>query len=129
MEDYKEMTRHVSGDRCDVETILSALSAAVRRACEQPEPSPEKTTFADAFAIRNLYDDAGLKALVESNMFTPQRQRELYEAAEELMYQQPAFPPECYALLSNPNKSELIIASFALNRRAHVSMVNSVSLL
>lgn len=103
MEDYKEMTRHVSGDRCDVETILSALSTAVRRACEQPEPSPEKTTFGDAFAIRNIYDDPGLKALVESNMFTPQRQRELYEAAEEMMYQQPAFPPECYALLSNPN--------------------------
>ncbi|KAG8944566.1 hypothetical protein FRC04_001689 [Tulasnella sp. 424] len=103
LEDYRETTEHLSGDRGDVETILSALSAAARRACEQPQPSPEKTTFADAFAIRNLYEDPALKTLVDSTMFTPQRRRELYAAAEELMYQQPAFPPECYALLSNPN--------------------------
>lgn len=101
LEDYKEATRHVSDNKCD---LLAALSAAVHRVCEHPEPSPEKVTFADAFTIRNLYDDPGLKALVESSKFTPQQRRELNEVAEELMYQQPAFPPECYALLSNPHK-------------------------
>lgn len=100
LEDYKERTRHISGDR-DVNTIISALSKAVRAALDQAEPSPGKATLEDVFKIRNIYDNPELKALVESDMFTAQRRKELYEAADEWVLQQPVFPPECDALLSD----------------------------
>lgn len=108
MKDYKEMTRHISDDRRDVDTIIACLSSAARKACDQPEPSLEKTTLVDAFEIRNIYDDPDLKALVESNLFTAERRKELSEVIEYLVDQEPAFPPECYALLSNQEYSESI---------------------
>lgn len=97
LEDYKERTRHISGDP-DVDTITRALSKAVAIV---PTAYPEKATLEDIFKIKTIYDDPELKALVESNMFTAKRRNELYEAAEDWALQQPVFPPECYALFSN----------------------------
>ncbi|KAG8921680.1 hypothetical protein FRC01_000120 [Tulasnella sp. 417] len=115
LKDYEELTRHITDDRRDIDNIITCLSNAIRKARNQPEPTPEKTTIADVFTIRNIYDDPELKALIESNMFSAERREELFEATEDLVYQEPAFPSECYALLSNKDyKKTTIVDVFTI---------------
>lgn len=98
MRDYKNAVRNLSEDKDGVEAFIAALEKAVKRANALPEPDPEKARLSDAFAIRNVYDDHDVKALISSDRFTPEKRLKLQEAVEELLLEQPMFPPDCYAL-------------------------------
>ncbi|KAG8914928.1 hypothetical protein FRC00_009596 [Tulasnella sp. 408] len=98
LKDYKEATLNVEEDRDGVEAFISALEKAVKRADGLPEPDPEKAQLADVFWIRNIYDDPDIKALIASDQFTSEKRLALQEVVEDLLLQQPIFPPECYAL-------------------------------
>lgn len=70
----------------------------MKRAHALPEPDPEKAQLADVFCIRNIYDDPDLKVLIASDRFTTEKRLALQEVVDDLLLQQPMFPPECYAL-------------------------------
>lgn len=98
MRDYRDATRDIPEDKDGAEVFIAALDRAVRRAHSLPEPDPEKARLSDVFLIRNVYDDEDMKALIFSDRFTPKKRLELQEAVEELLLDQPMFPPECYRL-------------------------------
>lgn len=85
-------------DREGVDAFIGALEKVVKRAHALPEPDPKKARISDVFSIRNAYDDPDVKALIDSNRFTSGKRLELQNAVEDLLSQQPIFPPECYAL-------------------------------
>lgn len=98
LRDYKDATRDLPEDKDGVGAFIAALEKAVKRAYALPEPDPEKARLSDAFSIRNIYDDHDVKALISSDRFTPEKRLKLQEAVEELLMEQPMFPPESYAL-------------------------------
>lgn len=98
LRDYKEAMFDMPEDKEEAEVFIGALEKAVGRAHALPEPDAEKAQFSDVFAVRNIYDDPDIKALVNSDRFTPEKRLVLQEAVEDLLSQQPMFPPECYAL-------------------------------
>ncbi|KAG9041119.1 hypothetical protein FS837_012718 [Tulasnella sp. UAMH 9824] len=93
LEDYRDL----AGDEAKV--FVNALGQAAQTAYALPEPDPEKTEFHEAFHIRTVYDDPNVKKLVTSEMITPKKRLELERVSEEILQQQPMFPPECYAIL------------------------------
>lgn len=98
LREYREATYDIKDDRAGVEAFIGALESAVKRAQALPDPDPEKARASDVFSIRSPYDDPDVKALIDSDRFTPGKRLELQNAVEELLLQQPMFPPECYAL-------------------------------
>ncbi|KAG8919863.1 hypothetical protein FRC01_001054 [Tulasnella sp. 417] len=98
LREYREATCDMMNDRDGVEAFIAALEKAVKRAHALPDPDPEKAQFSDAFSIRNTYEDPDVKALVDSDRFTPGKRLELQSAVQDLLLQQPMFPPECYAI-------------------------------
>ncbi|KAG8920373.1 hypothetical protein FRC01_000796 [Tulasnella sp. 417] len=99
LRDYREATHDMPEDRDDADVFINALEKAVRRVHNLPEPDTEKAQLSDVFSVRNIYDDPEIKALINSDRFTREKRLELQEAVEDLLLQQPVFPPECYALL------------------------------
>ncbi|KAG8964242.1 hypothetical protein FRC00_003234 [Tulasnella sp. 408] len=98
LQDYKDATCDMRENRDDVEVFTAALEKAVKRAYALPEPDPEKAQLEDVFSIRNIYDDPDVKALITPDRFSAEKRLALQEVVEELLMQQPMFPPECYAL-------------------------------
>lgn len=98
LQDYKAAMKNNIFDRGNRELILSALEKAVQRV--NALEAPEKATFEDAFVIRNIYDDPDLKAVITSR-FSPDQQLRLSKTMDEILLQQPAFPPQCYSLLGH----------------------------
>ncbi|KIO19516.1 hypothetical protein M407DRAFT_30841 [Tulasnella calospora MUT 4182] len=98
LREYREATCDMLDDRNGVDAFIGALEKAVKRAHALPEPDPEKAQLSDAFSVRNIYDDPDVKALIDSERFTPEKRLELQNAVEDLLLQQPIFPPNCYAI-------------------------------
>lgn len=98
LRDYKDSTRDMAEDKDGVEVFTAALEKAVRRAYALPEPDPEKAQISDIFLIRNIYDDPDVQSLISSDRFNQEKRRELQEAVEEMLTEQPMFPPACYTL-------------------------------
>ncbi|KAG8914929.1 hypothetical protein FRC00_009597 [Tulasnella sp. 408] len=96
--EYREATWDMLDDRDGVENFTRALETAVKRAHALPDPDPEKARLSDAFSIRNTYDDPDVKALIDSDRFTPGKRIELQNAVQDLLLRQPLFPLECYAI-------------------------------
>ncbi|KAG8976591.1 hypothetical protein FRC05_003430 [Tulasnella sp. 425] len=84
--------------RDEVKVFIGALEKAVQRAYALPVPEEEEAQLSDVFSIRSIYNDPDVWALVNSKRFTPEERLELQRVAEELLIQQPMFPPDCYAL-------------------------------
>ncbi|KAG8909950.1 hypothetical protein FRC01_006629 [Tulasnella sp. 417] len=95
LQDYKWAARH---NTCDETTVFiaDALEKAVQKVYALEEP--EKATFADAFVIRNIYEDPDLKAVISSR-FSSGQQLKLSKVVNNQMLQQPVFPPHCWSLL------------------------------
>lgn len=105
LKDYRNATQNVPHDRDGVKAFTDALEKAVKRAHALQEPDQEKGQLCHVFSIRNIYDDPDIKALISSDRFTQEKRLKLQESVEDLLQQQPVFPPECYALrgpLSEP---------------------------
>lgn len=98
LEDYRESASSIPGDSAGATVFISALEKAVQRAHALPEPDPEKAEISDAFSIRSIHNDPDVRLLVASGDFTPEKRLELQRMAEDILQQQPMFPPECYAL-------------------------------
>lgn len=82
----------------EVKAFIGALEKAVQRAYGLPVPEEGKAQLSDVFSIRSIYNDPDVWALVTSERFTLEKRLELQRVAEELLIQQPMFPPNCYAL-------------------------------
>lgn len=59
----------------------------------------EDAELPDAFLIRNLFDDEGLRAFVTSPALDEKLRKDLNDMEAMVIDEQPAFPPVCYALL------------------------------
>ncbi|KAG8952462.1 hypothetical protein FRC04_004522 [Tulasnella sp. 424] len=97
LRDYKDSTRDMSDDKDGVEVFIAALEKAVQRAYALPEPDPEKAQISDVFVIRNVNDDPDVQSFIYSDRFSQEKRRALQETVEELLTEQPMFPPACYA--------------------------------
>ncbi|KIO32273.1 hypothetical protein M407DRAFT_18836 [Tulasnella calospora MUT 4182] len=83
-------------DRALHEAYRSALAKAVRRA--QAKRPLNNATWADVFVIRHLYHDPTLKSAIDSH-WTPSKDRQdLMAKIDQMMLEEPHFPPECHAL-------------------------------
>ncbi|KAG8911424.1 hypothetical protein FRC01_005719 [Tulasnella sp. 417] len=98
LRDYKTATQNIPVDRDGVQAFTDALEQAVKRAHTLQEPDQEKGQLSDVFYIRNIYEDPDIKLLIASDRFSPEKRLKLQESVEDLLQQQPVFPPECYAL-------------------------------
>ncbi|KAG8919864.1 hypothetical protein FRC01_001055 [Tulasnella sp. 417] len=102
LEAYRDSaSRHLSGNSDGAKVFMSALETAVQRANALPEPDPEKAEISDAFSIRSIYNDPDLGFLVGSAGFSLEKRLGLQQMTEDILLQQPMFPPECYALQIN----------------------------
>ncbi|KAG8976592.1 hypothetical protein FRC05_003431 [Tulasnella sp. 425] len=98
LEDYINSTRSMSESRDEAKVFIGTLEKALQRAYALPEPDEGKAQLSDVFFIRSIYNDPDVRALVASERFTPEKRLEVQRVAEELLRQQPMFPPKCYAL-------------------------------
>lgn len=89
-------TRGMSQSRDELKIFIGVLEKAVQRACALAGPDEGKAQLSDVFSIRSIYNDPDVRALVASERFTLDERLELQRVAEELLIQQPMFPPERY---------------------------------
>lgn len=75
----------------------SVVETAVQSALAEPEPSPGNVVWTYVFATRVIFHDPTLRAVIDAELALEGRPDELDDFIEDLLYQQPSFPPACYA--------------------------------
>ncbi|KAG9039326.1 hypothetical protein FS837_001014 [Tulasnella sp. UAMH 9824] len=99
LDDFEDMiAEYITPDDEYVQMCRSVVKTAVQRALTEPEPSPGDVTWTDVFATRFILQDPTLQATLDTAPALEGRPDRLDILVEDIVYQQPIFPPACRAL-------------------------------
>ncbi|KAG9041324.1 hypothetical protein FS837_012414 [Tulasnella sp. UAMH 9824] len=77
----------------------AALAKAVERAQVEPPLNDSDVTWADVFIIRHLSYDPALKGVINSDWTSSAGRQKLMATIDQLLLEEPHYPPECYYLV------------------------------
>ncbi|KAG8926078.1 hypothetical protein FRC00_003303 [Tulasnella sp. 408] len=99
LEDFEDViAEYNTPDDEYVQMCRSVVKTAVQRALAEPEPCPGDVTWTDVFATRFIFQDPTLQGILDAAPALEGRPDRLDILIEDVLYQEPSFPPACRAL-------------------------------